>query len=70
MGKRSQHLSFAARQGPRTLRFVAWNWGDRAAEVKPGRRFHAAFRAELSDWYAQRGQQVVEATLDDLAFAE
>lgn len=68
MGKRSQHLSFAARQGARTLRFVAWDWGDRAPELKPGRTFHAAFRAELSQWHAQRGQQVVEATLEDLCF--
>lgn len=68
MGKQSRHLSFAARQGSRTIRFVAWDWGDRAVEFKPGRTFHAAYRAELSDWHAQRGQQVVEATLEDLCF--
>lgn len=69
MGARSQHLSFAARQGQRHIRVVGWNWGERAVEVKPGRRFDAAVRVELSDWHAQRGQQVVEATLEDLAFA-
>jgi single-stranded-DNA-specific exonuclease len=70
MGKQSQHLSLAAKQGVQTIRLVGWSWGDRAAEFQPGRRFHAAFRASISDWHAERGQQVVEATLEDLAFAD
>ncbi len=70
MGKQSQHLSLAARQGSSTIRLVGWSWGERAEEFKPGRRFHAAFRASISDWHAQRGQQVVEATLEDIAFAD
>ncbi|MGP1310226.1 MAG: single-stranded-DNA-specific exonuclease RecJ, partial [Phycisphaerales bacterium] len=70
MGKKSQHLAFAVAQGGRAIRVVAWNWGEREAEIKPGRTIDAAFRASLSDWHLARGETVVEGTLEDLAFRD
>ena len=68
MGQQSQHISLMAKQGERAMRIVGWGWGDRLAELKTGRRFHAAVRVGISEWHAREGREVVEATLEDLAY--
>ncbi|HZW10849.1 MAG TPA: single-stranded-DNA-specific exonuclease RecJ [Phycisphaerales bacterium] len=63
VGKEGKHLSMRVRSGDRSLKLIAWRWGERAGELAPGMRIDAIVTPKLSDW---GGSTSVEAELHDL----
>ena len=64
MGSRGRHLSVMVRgEGARTLRLIAWNWGDKADRLRPGLTIDAVVRPKLNRW---NGTTNVEAELLDV----
>ena len=64
LGSTGNHLALRLGEvGRPALRVLAWNWGDRAAEIPPGARIEAIVEPKLSRW---NGNTRVEPVLADL----
>ena len=58
MGDAKNHLSFRVGQGDTTLRAVAWNMANRAAELRPGASCAVLFRPSINEWNGRRNVQL------------
>jgi single-stranded-DNA-specific exonuclease len=63
---KEKHLRIAVQQCRRTLTLKAWNFAERAEELKPGARFDIAFSFEEDAYSASRGYPGWSATLRDI----
>ena len=64
IGAGGRHLSLHAKQGERTMRFVAWGWGEWRAQLHVGQRVDVVVEPKLNTW---RGVTSVEPQLADLS---
>ncbi|MCC6662040.1 MAG: single-stranded-DNA-specific exonuclease RecJ [Phycisphaerales bacterium] len=63
MGTGGKHLSLRIGDSTRTLRLVAWNWGERAPRLAAGVRADAVICPRVNTW---NGRSSVEAEVEDL----
>jgi len=63
LGQGGKHLALMVRSGGRGLRLVAWNWGDRRADLRSGMRIDAVVCPKINTW---NGRSNVEAEVRDL----
>ncbi len=63
LGQGGKHLALMVRSGGRGLRLVAWNWGERRADLRSGMRIDAVVCPKLNTW---NGRSNVEAEVRDL----
>jgi single-stranded-DNA-specific exonuclease len=66
IGATGRHLSMQFKQDGYSVRAVAWNWGDRLAELAQGMDLDVVVRPKLSEW---NGVVRVEAEVEDIARA-
>lgn len=67
LGADGQHLKITLRQGDRAVRVLAWGWGARRSQIRPGQIVDAVVEPSLNSW---RGVVTVEPTLKDLGLRE
>ncbi len=63
VGKEGKHLALRVRGGGRSLKLIAWRWGQYAAEMASGMEIDALITPKLSEWNGSVG---VEAELHDV----
>ncbi|MBL0921912.1 MAG: single-stranded-DNA-specific exonuclease RecJ [Phycisphaerales bacterium] len=68
LGAHGKHLALRIGAGTRVMRVVAWNWGQRRAQLHAGDEVELVVEPKISTWNARRGGlPAVEPTLKDLA---
>ena len=65
-----KHLKVPLRQSGRTILLNAWRWGDRAAELQPGRKLEVVFNIEEDNFARKQGYGTWSLSLKDARLQE
>lgn len=66
LGEERKHFKVPLRQHGRLLTANAWRWGERCAELQPGRKLEVLFQVDEDNFARERGYGAWSATLKDV----